>query len=258
VDYRNFALARLMELAEDDIGAIERDLARNFPDLPAASVGAVARASRAGRRAFEAAHRPTDADLTRVLAAWLSDVSERSLFAQWEGRLIDARIAAGRDPSAGAKWTALRARLASIDGTRVAAPLILIKDRTTNLIGFSRIVLPRPHGTTVAVEDIVPERPLALLLVDRIAASEPVAERLRTRGYRAARIVEESAQPAWKVGFGDPFRRAHVTVALESLVESARAVLDAEVVADPHDALTVVRFTATVTGDPVLAALLRE
>jgi hypothetical protein len=257
LDYRNFALARLAELAEGDIGAIERDLVRDFPGLSTASVDAAARASRAGRRALDAARTPTDADLARVLAAWLSDVPARSLFAQWERRLIDARIAAGRDPSIGAQWSALRARLASVDGARVVAPLILIKDRASNLIGFSRIVLPRRRGATVALEDLVPERPLALLLVDRVAASQAVGNRLLAGGYRATRIDEESAQPAWKVGFGDPFRRAHVTVVLESSVASARAVLDAEVVTD-DGASTIVGFTATVAGDPALAALLQE
>lgn len=255
-DYRDFARARLAELAETDIAAIARGLARDFPGLSAATVDAAARASRAGRRALESARKPTDADLARVLAAWLSDVPARSLFTRWEGRLIDARIASGPDPLAGAKWAALRARLANVDGARVVAPLILIKDRASNLVGFSRIVRPRPTGAAVAGEDLVPERPLALLLVDRVAASQAVGQRLATGGYRAVRMVEESAQPAWRAGFGDPFRRAHVTVVLESSAATARAVFDAELTSGDDGALTLDRFTASVNGDSELAALL--
>jgi hypothetical protein len=257
-DYRNFAIARLTGLAEDEIRAIEREIARDFPDLPTTSIAAIARSSRAGRRALDAARTPTDADLARVLAAWLSDVPARSLFRQWESRLIDARIASGRDPSAGAKWTALRAHLARTEGARVVAPLILIRDPARDLIGFSRVVLPRRRGMNVSAEDLIPERPLALELVDRVAAAHGVGERLAAGGYRAVRIDEASRVPAWRTGFGDPFRQAHVTVALVSWVEAARAVLDADVRAGKDGALTLVRFTASVNGDSELAALLQE
>ena len=257
-DYRDFAVARLTELADGELRAIERDLARDFPGLRSEDIAAAARASRAGRRAVDAARNPTDADLANVLAAWLSDVPARSLFSQWEGRLIDARIVSGRDPSAPAKWAALRARLTRTEGVRVVAPLVLLKDPARRLIGFSRIELPRRLATGVPPPDVIPDRPLALLVVDRVAASHAVGERLLAGGYRAVRIAEESALPAWKAGLGDPFRRARVTVVLESSLSSARAVLEAEIATGDDGALTFTKFAPSVTGDAALAALLRD
>jgi hypothetical protein len=104
----------------------------------------------------------------------------------------------------------------------------------------------------------VPQRPLALELVDRVASMRGVAERLAAGDYRAAGIEEESTEPPWKAGFGDPFRRARVTVVLESSADGARAVLVADVIAGDDGGLTLVRLIPSVTGDPALAALLRE
>jgi hypothetical protein len=237
---------------------IERDLARDHPDLAAASIDAIARASRAGRRGLDAARTPTDADLARVLAAWLADVPARSVFSSWEMRLIDARIARGRDPSVEAKWTALRSQLSNVDDTRIVAPLILIKDPKSNLIGFNRIVLPRRRGAAVPLEDVVPGRPLGLLLVDRVGSSPSVCRRLLAGGYRTISIVEEPALPLWRSSFGDPFRSARVTVTLESPGATARVVLEGEVHTDDAGTVTIARPTRSVTGDPELAELLRD
>jgi hypothetical protein len=256
VDYRNYALARLERSAEDELAAIQRGFAREFPELPPASIAALARASRAGRRAAESARRPTDADLANVLAAWLSDVPAPMLFREWQRRLIDARIAFGPDPAATAKWTRLRTSLPRTDTTRVVAPLILIRDPETDLIGFSRIVLPRRYDESWRAEDLIPERPFALELVDRIAATRHVGERLAARGYRATRIVEESTLSSWQAAVGEPSRRVHVTVVLKAPVGAARAVLDAQVEIGDGGDLHLVRLRPFVTGDPELAALL--
>jgi hypothetical protein len=256
-DYRDFALARLAELADDEILAIERSLARDFPDLPPDAIAAAARASRSGRRVLDASRKPTDADLASVLAAWLSDVPARSLFLQWECRLIDVQLASGHDPFAVARWAALRARVVEDDDVRVVAPLILIKDPGRRLIGFSRIALPRPPEPNAPPVDLVPERPIALLAVDRITARNGIRERLSAGGYRAVRIEEESTVPAWRAGLGDPFRLAHVTVELASSVKAARIVLEADVVT-AGGKTTVARFIPSVTGDPELAALFQK
>jgi hypothetical protein len=230
-DYRDFALSRLARLAAVELASIERDFSHAFPELPPERIAEIARASRAGRRALEASLAPTDADLAGVLAAWLADVPARLLFGAWERRLVDARIASGRDPSVEEKWTALRARLARTDDAHVVAPLILINDAARDLVGFQRVVLPRPGGKGELLEDRVPERPLGLLLVDRIASRPGVGERLAAVGFRAVRIDEEALEPAWRVGTGDPFRRARVTVALEASAGTGRVVLDADVTA---------------------------
>jgi hypothetical protein len=248
-DYRDFALARLARVAEDDLGAIERGFARDMPGESQDAIAAIARASRAGRRALEAARTPTDADLARVLAAWLADVPARSVFAEWERRLIDARIASRPDPSAQARWTSLRERFGNAGVGGILGPLVLIHDRERDVIGFDRIVLPRERTGIVRADEAVPDRPLGLLLVDRIATRPGVAESLSSGAYRTARLDEEP-------GSGTPSRHARVSVALASHARSARVVLDAEIAVDDHGAMTIVRFTPSVSGDPDLAALL--
>jgi hypothetical protein len=91
-DYHEFALDRLRRFAEEDLRAIEHDLARAFPGKPADEIAAAARASRAGHRAIEAARTPTDADVARVLAAWIRDVPAAEILQGVEKRLIGARI----------------------------------------------------------------------------------------------------------------------------------------------------------------------
>ena len=91
-DYHEFALDRLRRFAEEDLRAIEHDLARAFPGKPADEIAAAARASRAGHRAIEVARTPTDADVARVLAAWIRDVPAAEILQGVEKRLIGARI----------------------------------------------------------------------------------------------------------------------------------------------------------------------
>src|SRR6185436_12667893 len=91
----------------DELTAIERDFQKAFPDLSEEQVKDVARASRAGRRVLDATHAPTDADLARVLAAWLGDVTAKDLLREWERRLVNRRLAGTPAEEVG-RWKRLR------------------------------------------------------------------------------------------------------------------------------------------------------
>lgn len=225
-DYRDFALARLARLAEDDLRAIERDVRRAFPGLDDGQVAEIARASRSGRRSIEAARTPTDADLARVLAAWLGDVPAAELFRAWELRLVDAHLAGETDPAARARWTALRAQLGQPEHARVVAPLVLLRDARRDLVGFRRIVLPRPAGyaeraansdaARARADDRIPDRPFALDVLEAAARRQEVRERLAGATYRATRIDYTPLDPPWKHPLESPFRHARVAVTLEA------------------------------------------
>ncbi len=225
-DYRDFALARLARLADDELREIAKDFGRAFPDLAEEALDGIARASRAGRRSIEAGRTPTDTDLARVLAAWLGDVPASELFRAWEKRLVDARLAGHGDPEAATHWTALRSRFGQPESLRVAAPLVLVHDQPRDLVGFWRIVLPRPTGyderatnpkaAKERVEDRIPDRPKALDVLEDALRRKEVREQLAGASYRATRIDYLRLDPVWKAPQGDPFRHARVTITLEA------------------------------------------
>jgi hypothetical protein len=252
-DYRDFALARLARAAEDDLTAIERDLARVDPALSHERIVEAARASRDGRRALAAAQSPTDADLAGVIAAWLSDVPAGSLFRAWERRLVDDRIAGRLDPAARARWPEIRTALLRGDEGTVVAPLVLLKDDSRDVVGFRRVIVPRAPEKDGMRDERVPRFPPALAVADRLLARRGWSDRLSAAGYRTARIDEEPVEPAWRVGTGDPFRRTRVTLVLEAPFTGARVVATAEVRALDDGGIAVERLATTVTNDPSLS-----
>ena len=225
-DYRDFALARLARLSDDDLRVIAKDFAHAFPDLDNEEIAGITRASRAGRRAIEAGRTPTDTDLARVLAAWLGDLPAYELFRAWEKRLVDARLAGHGDPDAVTHWTALRRRFGQPENLRVAAPLVLIHDQSRDLVGFWRVVLPRPTGyderatnskaAKERVEDRIPDRPKALDVLEDALRRKDVRERLAGAPYRATRIEYLPLDPVWKAPREDPYRHARVTITLDA------------------------------------------
>ncbi len=265
-DYREFALARLARLAEDDIRTIERDFARAFPGLPPDKLEAVARASRAGARTLEAAKTPTDADLARVLAAWLGDVPAKDLFLDWERRLCDARIASGPDGTAFSRWTALRARLGYPWPVRVVAPLVPLHDGEKDLIGFVRIVAPRPEGFAARIKEAAPAdtppddrvapTPLGLWLLDRVASSSEIAKAVAAKGYRTRSITYAPVIPPSAGRAGRPPHRDRVTVLLAPPGSPSTVLtLDADIDTPDEGGPVLVRLDPTAAGDPDLAAL---
>jgi len=225
-DYHDFALSRLGRWTEVDLRAIERDFRQAFPALDAETIATIARESRAGRRLIGAARTPTDADLARVLTAWLGDLPASEFFGAWERRLVNDRLAGHGDAEAAKHWAELRARFGRPENMRVAAPLILIHDERRDLVGFWRIVLPRPMGyyeramqletSTERLEDRIPGRPLALDLLEDSMTRPYVLERLSGADYSATRIEYGPVDTEQEVPGEDPFRRARITLTLEA------------------------------------------
>jgi hypothetical protein len=269
-DYHDFAVARLARLAADDLRAIEADFARMFPDLPRNQIAAIARASRAGARSLASATTPTDSDMARVLAAWIADVQAAELLRRIEAREIDARLAGRSVRAAENRWSAVRARFAIPSRVRIVAPLALIHDPSQDVVGFARIVLPRPEGfrkpdprppaQRPRDNDRIIGRPLALGLVDDVAADPEIGKALSDGGYRVVSIEYGELDPPFKHEPNQPFERARVTVRLAAPAtgggDGRHVGLEADVTASMDGPVVVTQFTPTVVGDPELAALL--
>jgi hypothetical protein len=269
--YRDFALERLRRFADEELLAIERDFARAFPGLPKEQIAAVARESRAGRRALEATRTPTDADLVRVLAAWIGDVPLDTLLCDFERRLIDARLRQGEDGPLRARWEAVRRRFQTPSRWRIAAPLALLHDPNQDVVGFVRIVSPRPErffppapqspAGEARIESRLPIGPLALELVASLAARPGVGEAFGARDYRAVSIVYRPLDPVVRRDPVRPYTHARVAVTLEAAANerepASRVVVDADVSASPDGSIAISRLAPSVTGDPTLASLLQ-
>ena len=267
-DYRDFALQRLHRLAGEELAAIERDFRRTFPELSDREVANVARASRAGRRVVEAARTPTDADLARVLAAWLGDIHAQDLLVEWERRLVNRRLA-GSSLEAAGRWKRLRDAWAMPRQFRVAGPLVLVRDPARDLVGLWRVVLPRPEWfierasaevtSSEWPEDRLPERPLGLWLVDELAKTPGVLSRLS--GYSCTGVEYESMDPAWRSTPEHPYRRVRVALtfdARESTDAGHRAIVQAEIELLPEAPVRLVELGSDVRGDEELSRVLGE
>jgi hypothetical protein len=267
-DYHDFALQRLRRFAVDDLHEIERDLSHDFPNLPAEQIAAAARASLAGRRAIEAAHSPTDADIARVLGAWIRDIPAAEMLQDLEKRFIDTRIRDGTNAHLEEQWTTIRERFAVPSRTRIVAPLALMRDPWQDLVGFVRVVLPRPEwfyrpefphrSDPVRVDPRLPRRPLALLLVEALARKPGVGEAFAALGYHAVALSYEPKEQLMRSDPGRPYARARVVLTLEATSgePAARVELDAKLDGGFRGDVTILDFKPIVTGDPVLAALL--
>jgi hypothetical protein len=269
-DLHEFAITRLTRSAKDELRAIERDFARAFPELNPAELADVARASRAGKRALAAARTPTDTDLANVLAAWIGDLGADELMRRLELRLIDARVSGGPDGMAEKRWLSVRSRFAVPVRNRIIVPLALIHDPAQDVVGFVRIVLPRPEsfrkaalGTKkdpISTSDRIAKRPIGLGLVDLLASEADVAAALAKGGYRAVSLGYSGLDPEFRSEPARPYVHARVMVELEGRARAdgsrPKAVLEADVRASREGPVAIAEFTPVVTGDPELAALL--
>ena len=267
-DYRDFALQRLHGIAREELTSIERDFRRAFPDLADVEVATVARASRAGRRVVDAAKTPTDADLARVLAAWLGDVTAQDLLLAWERRLVERRLH-GPTSEAAARWKRLRDAWAMPQQYRVAGPLLLVHDRERDLVGFWRVVLPRPEwfmersavrsASVERPEDRLPERPLGLWLVDELAKTAGVLPRLAH--YSCSGVEYASMDPEWRSTPEHPYRRVRVALTFEGregVADGDKAVVEAEFELLPEAPVRIVELASDVKGDDELGRALGE
>jgi len=269
-DYRDFALARLQREAADELRTIERDFARAIPALAADRLTEVARDSRAGRRVLEAARTPTDADLVRVLAAWVRDVPVGELLADLEKRLMDRRLRDGAGGGLPAQWVSIRDRLGMPSRRRIVTPLVLVHDPAQDVVGFVRVVLPRPErfflpepGTSRGEDPVdarLPTRPFALELLEQLAAKPEVSRALAARGYRTDSIVYEPRDPFVTNDPMKPYASVHAVVTLVAPPSDAaaegRVIIDAELASGDDGAFVIAHSSTRVTGDPALAAAL--
>lgn len=269
-DLQEFAEARLERAARDDLRAIEDDFAKAFPHLSHDQIAEVARASRAGARALAAVERPTDSDLARVLTAWVGDVPASDLLLGFERHLIDERLVSGPARGAENRWQAMRALFAIPSRSRILTPLALIHDPVQDVVGFVRIVLPRPEGfrrpelgtprSPARPVDRIVRRPLALGMIDRLAEDTGVSASLSARRYRVDEIAYRDLPPEFVHEPAPPYESATVALSLTSSDGGApaRASIEAEITASLGGPMTIGRFSSTVTGDPAFEAILKR
>ena len=260
-DYHDFARARLLRAANDEVAEIARDVARSYPGLSRDRVDAIARASRAGRRALEAAQTPTDADLVRVLAAWIRDVPAAELLRELESRLIDRRIAEGTDEGLVARWAEVYAHFRTPSETRIETPLALIRDPAQDVVGFVRVVFPRPErfrpfawlprNADTSADGRLPMAPYALALVDSVAERPGVGRILAAHGYRCASIDVRPARPVDRSDPMRPYAIAHAAIQL--VAKDARVTIDADMSVAIDRSVTIDDVSLTTSGDPELA-----
>jgi hypothetical protein len=260
-DFHQFAQARLARIADDELAALAKSFARDFPKLSPDEIALVARSSRAGARSLASAARPTDADLARVLAAWIDDVSAVDLFRAMERHFIDASIADGPEGDVDALWNAALARFAMPSRVRIETPLALVHDPAQDVIGFVRVVLPRPEGFRTKdrrypklgdpLSARLVRRPLAVGLFESVADDPAVRAALSTGGYRAVSIDYKALSLPFHHDPGRPFEEARVTVVLVGR-DGARAVFEGNVRGQAHGPVVVDRVVSTVTGDAAL------
>jgi hypothetical protein len=267
-DYHTFALQRLQRFADDELRAIQIELSRAFPTMPAEQIAAAARDSRAGRRAIEAGRTPTDADVARVLAAWIRDVPAADVLRDLERRFIDTRIRNGHTVSLEQHWSSIRGRFAVPSRTRIETPLAVMRDPQQDLVGFVRVLLPRPErffppehprrSDDAPIDARLPLRPLALLLVESLTAKPELGKHLAAGRYQAVSLRYEPLEAFDGQDPARPFGRARVLLTLQAASNAAgaaRVELDADVDASA-EAVAILRLRSSVTGDPVLASLL--
>ncbi len=205
--YRNWTNARLRAEADAELVRLKRRFRRYAPDASEALLDRIVLESEQGRAILAMAEHPTGADVRRHLGAWLGDIAAHELFVAWEKRHADRLLALG-DPGDGAlfteRWQALRRLFFVPSYARTLALVAPVYSEADDRIGFWRIVLPRPGWLMPRVQgrkkrdhgdiplDLLPDRPLAYWLLERLARREPERiERLRRLGYRIGELRYE-------------------------------------------------------------------
>ncbi len=156
-------------------------------------------ASPEGQALLARAENPGPRELERHLAAWIGDIPVADVFRDWELQAI-ARVLDGTadpDPPFDDAYRAAYGVFFVPSYARLLAPLVLGKDPKTGAIGMWRFVLPRtvwigprkrdfddPESRRVPM-DLVPDRPLGLLLARKIA------EETRGTGLAPRRLTYE-------------------------------------------------------------------
>jgi hypothetical protein len=274
--YREWVLARLSEEAERDLADLETRFRLLAPRATDSEIERALAESEDARRILRRAEAPSEADLSRFLSAWLGDVSAHDLLRDWErlhvNRLLRSEAADLGGASFPEAWHELRRLLFVPSYTRVLTLLSPVHAPDSDRIGFWRVVLPRPAWITQRLRgdpvdypwgglpfDLLPERPLAYLAIERLLERAPEAAALvRDRDLRLASIDSEPLGPAGKQNPRRAFDQVQVRLRLEAGPSGAPgAYLDvvADLLLDRGAGRYVVRtLQATAPEDPDLQA----
>jgi hypothetical protein len=248
-EYREWTMNRLQAEARAELEAMEDRLQRRAPQYPAEAVRAAVQQSPQARRSRERAREPRETDLQRYLGAWLGDIPTHDLFVRWEILRINRLLSGESSPHGdgfASEWQALRRLLFVPSYARVLALLIPVHDPERDVIGFYRIVLPRPswfeprlRGYTKHPEwtrlplDLLPERPLGYWTLETIRRSRPELDRvLRELGFRVVDLSYASLEKARKQNPRRAFHRTRVRIELAPTLESLARDLALDIRAD--------------------------
>ena len=269
-DYRGFALGVLHREAERDLEDLRERYRRRVPGAEASAIETAALESEAGRRILARADRPSPADLTRLLAAWLGDVPAQELLERWESSRLDELLAgrsgaetAGRFAEA---WAALRSVLFVPTYAREITLLVPVHDRLQDRIGYYRIVLPRVGWMVSRLQnferhadlplDLLPEQPLAYRAMEQILEARPeLAAHLAHGDYRVRSLVYESRLPPRKRTPRLAFREARATLVIDGREGATTLELDLAQTRTTGAAVEIAGVRASSEGDPILASL---
>jgi len=276
--YREWVLSKLAREAQQEIDALKERLREHAPQLDETRLEEIARLSERGQAILNRASSPAEVDVQHYLAAWLGDISAAELFEGWERRRVDDLIASdGVAPidTFLERWTALRGMFFVPSYARVLTLLAPVHDPERDLIGYWRVVLPRPSWLGQRVKgwknrvdysdlplDLIPDEPLALrTLSGMFEGDSRLHPHLARRGYRVESIEYELLGKAWTRGPERAFRDARVRLALAAQEgdEAARAVLTvaADYESDSDGIPPTLRdLHFDVTGDAELAAMI--
>lgn len=189
-DYQAWARDRLVAEAAPGVDAFLAELARS-QELPAARLEAI-------RSTLMARAADPDHDAPqRFLAEWLGDVPARTAVQALEARLAGALLdPLGRVDEAPLAehlerngFGVFEAWFPPANAVRVLTPLLPAYDVARNVIGFYRIVLPRPRLGAPPV-DPLPSAPLGLRTARFLLASG-IWDTERTEGLRLSAVEHE-------------------------------------------------------------------
>lgn len=241
-DYRAWALDELGRRAERELGRLERRLHELAPRAPAEAVRRAARESAGGREILRRATAPTAIELQPLLAAWLGDVSAHELFVEWERGEIERRLAAGSRSADGdgefeEAWRALHELVRTPSYNRTLALFAPLMAPEGDRVGYWRVLLPRVGWILPRLRgdargewhdlpfDLVPERPLAVWVLGRLAASRPELARRLAGG----RVVTVSYEPTGKPYTRSPdraFESTRIRIGVASSGETVELVAE--------------------------------
>jgi len=175
-----------------------------------------------GQALLARAEKPGPRELTRHLGAWIGDVPAVDVFRAWELQAI-ARELAGEPDIEPAFEEAYQAayRLFFVPSyARILSPLVMGKDPKTGAVGLWRFVLPQvvwigarkkdlddPEYRRVPM-DLVPDRPLGLLLARQIA------DETRGKGLTPTELTYEPLVDSNQLEPGKAFDHVRVTLSL--------------------------------------------